>query len=71
MTAAQLIEILSHLPPDAEVETEGCDCTGDSAGVYVMDVGRGKKKKSVMICRSEGSSADYISRDGVLLPTKG
>jgi hypothetical protein len=68
MTAAQLIEILSRVPPDAEVETEGCDCTGDTAGIYVMDVGRGKK--SAMICRSEGSNVDYISRDGVLLPSK-
>lgn len=27
-TVARLIEFLRELPPDAEVEMEGCDCIG-------------------------------------------
>ena len=33
MTVAELIEKLRQMPPDAQVETEGCDCVGQAAGV--------------------------------------
>lgn len=35
MTVADLINKLQLLPPDAKVETEGCDCIGDAAGVVI------------------------------------
>lgn len=33
MTVTELIEKLKAMPPDAQVETEGCDCTGQAEGV--------------------------------------
>lgn len=33
MTVAELIEKLKAMPPDAQVETEGCDCVGQAEGV--------------------------------------
>lgn len=33
MTVTELIEKLKMMPPDAQVETEGCDCIGEAEGV--------------------------------------
>lgn len=33
MTVTELIEKLKVMPPDAEVETEDCDCIGQAEGV--------------------------------------
>lgn len=33
MTVAELIKKLQSMPPDAQVETEGCDCIGRAEGV--------------------------------------
>lgn len=33
MTVAELIRKLQLMPPDAQVETEGCDCIGQAEGV--------------------------------------
>lgn len=33
MTVAELIAKLKQMPPDAQVETEGCDCIGQAEGV--------------------------------------
>lgn len=33
MKVRELIEKLQAVPPDAEVETEGCDCIGQAEGV--------------------------------------
>lgn len=33
MKVSELIKKLNAMPPDAEVETEGCDCIGRAEGV--------------------------------------
>lgn len=33
MKVAELINKLQSMPSDADVETEGCDCTGQACGV--------------------------------------
>lgn len=33
MKVSDLIEKLKAMPPDAQVETEGCDCIGQAEGV--------------------------------------
>lgn len=33
MTVTELIKKLQLMPPDAQVETEGCDCIGQAEGV--------------------------------------
>lgn len=33
MSVTELIDKLKTMPPDAEVETEGCDCIGQAEGV--------------------------------------
>lgn len=33
MTVIELIKKLQLMPPDAQVETEGCDCIGQAEGV--------------------------------------
>lgn len=37
LTVAELIAKLSEMPPDAKVQTEGCDCYGPAAGVQIED----------------------------------
>ena len=39
MIVSELIEILSKLPQDAFVETEGCDCNGPCGGAHVDGYG--------------------------------
>jgi hypothetical protein len=36
ITVGQLIDALSGLDPNLPVSVEGCDCTGDAAGVTVI-----------------------------------
>lgn len=33
MKVSELIEKLKAMPPDAQVETEGCDCVGQAEGI--------------------------------------
>lgn len=33
MTVGELVAKLQAMPPDAQVETEGCDCIGQAEGV--------------------------------------
>jgi hypothetical protein len=47
MTVRQLIKKLRKCDPDAEVETEGCDCYGD-----VRKVVKKKKRNAVLLRRS-------------------
>lgn len=49
MTVVQLIELLKRAPQNAKVEAEGCDCTGDAAGLQIFADG-----KTVMILRFDG-----------------
>lgn len=53
MKVAELITKLQAMPPDADVETEGCDCIGQAEGVR-LDV-----DGSVLITRTmdEGDRA--------------
>jgi hypothetical protein len=37
LTVAQLIEQLKLMPPEAPVQTEGCDCYGPAAHVCLVD----------------------------------
>lgn len=61
MTVAELIEKLQAMPPDAQVETEGCDCIGQAEGVRLeMDM--------VLITRTV-DEADRV-RKGLLWPTR-
>lgn len=57
MKARELTEKLSHVNPDYEVFTEGCDCDGDS--VDVVDYCEG----AVIITRSH----KYRTEGGVLM----
>lgn len=34
LTVRQVIELLSTLPPDAKVLSDGCDCVGSCVDVY-------------------------------------
>jgi hypothetical protein len=49
MEVSQLIALLQQMPQDAEVITEGCDCTGDTHAVMLDDGGQ------VTILREEGA----------------
>jgi hypothetical protein len=49
LTVAQLIEKLKEMPQDIPVYTEGCDCTGNAAGV--MKEGSGEDE-CVVITRT-------------------
>lgn len=37
VTVGQLIEILKTLPPDALVDSEGCDCNGPCCGASLSN----------------------------------
>ena len=52
MKVRELIEKLQSVPPDAEVLTEGCDCTGDVASVQWDS-----KDGTVMLARSDSTFA--------------
>lgn len=59
MKVSVLIEKLKQMPPDAEVETEGCDCIGQAEGVRLDG-------DSVLITRTVD---EYDrSRKGLLYP---
>lgn len=60
MKVTELIEKLKLMPPDAQVETEGCDCIGQAEGVRLdMD--------TVLITRTM-DEADR-ARKGLLYPS--
>lgn len=66
LTVAGLIKLLSYLPRNAIVRTEGCDCTGWATNVYLA-----KSQKSVLIGRENGvgscpgfdNKEEYISNE--------
>ena len=35
MMVAELLALLREAPPEARVETEGCDCVGEATGVSI------------------------------------
>lgn len=39
MNVAELIELLKQVPPDSNVETEGCDCYGPANGILIDSQG--------------------------------
>ena len=59
MLVWHLINELQKHNPELPVETEGCDCLGDTASVMEMD-------NIVVICRSEGVVMKSVApqRDG-------
>lgn len=59
MKVFELIEKLQAMPPDMQVETEGCDCIGQAEGVRFDG-------DSVLITRTMGE-ADR-TRKGLLYP---
>lgn len=56
MTVKQLIAELQECDPSSEVRTEGCDCHGDVAGVYLT---ASSGVSEVVLYRSDG----HIARD--------
>jgi hypothetical protein len=56
----QLISLLLRAPQNAEVTTEGCDCTGDSAAIELLE-------DEVMILRG-GKHLINCQDENVLLP---
>lgn len=54
MTVKELQDKLTHIPPDATVVLEGCDCTGDWNGeIVIQDTDHrltGPRKEAVL-CR--------------------
>jgi hypothetical protein len=61
MKVSELIEKLQKAPPDAEVNTEGCDCNGDVAAVLWSE-GDG-----VMLARSDAHYSRSPESWGVAL----
>lgn len=59
MKVSELIERLKKMPPDAQVETEGCDCIGQVEGVRLDG-------NEVLITRTI-DAADRV-RKGLLYP---
>lgn len=59
MKVSELIARLSKMPPDADVETEGCDCIGQAAGLRFDG-------DSVLITRTMDESDR--ARKGLLYP---
>lgn len=63
MRVKHLIEELSKCDPEMEVQTEGCDCYGDTVSVKVLEYGplaEEPGKKVVLIERNECYDEVYI-----------
>jgi len=54
MNVKDLMEALAKFDPDLEIETEGCDCWGDVAGVAQQELRDGPE---LLIFRSDGQYA--------------
>lgn len=52
MTVSELIAALQDLPPDLEVEAEGCDCVNPvrGAGVYELGPRGAEYQKAIVVC---------------------
>lgn len=51
MTVSELIAVLQKLPPDLEVEAEGCDCVNDVRGAGMRkSIGNESGYKAVIVC---------------------
>ena len=52
MTVSELIVELQMLPPDLEVEAEGCDCVNDVRGVGMREfrIAGETERKAVIVC---------------------
>jgi hypothetical protein len=53
MKVSELIALLQKAPQDAELQSDGCDCYGDVARVFLTDEGK------VMLARSDGACLQY------------
>ena len=52
MTVSELIAALQTLPPELEVEAEGCDCVNDvrGAGMRELRIAGETEQKAVIVC---------------------
>ena len=51
MTVSELIAALQTLPPDLQVEAEGCDCVNDVRGAGMRGpIGLDTEEKAVIVC---------------------
>ena len=52
MTVSELITALQKLPPELEVEAEGCDCVNDvrGAGMRELRIAGETEQKAVIVC---------------------
>ena len=54
MTVSELIVALQELPPDLEVEAEGCDCVNDVRGAGMREaIGVEVSRKAVIVCEPD------------------
>lgn len=60
MTVSELRKKLTDLVKsgavdgDMEIVTEGCDCYGDVVKLEIQEIIEGKKKRRLLLCRSDG-----------------
>lgn len=60
MKVKDLIARLQKCDPELEVQTEGCDCNGDTGFVALFPADEAYPTDVVMICRSDSQfSADF------------
>ena len=58
MTVRELMQALRRCDPEAEVETEGCDCIGD-----VAEIRQSQEPKKILLMRGSNGVVRYGTED--------